>query len=431
MEIKPKADHWLYLLFVASLPFPTLFESRVFGVNVLLPDVLFLFAAAATITALIARRERPRLSAFHICLAAYGIAVALSTITSANPAQSSVKLVGKFYLIGIAALTFELISSGLSLKRVASAWLTGAALAVGLSLIGIVLFYFGVTDPSRNIVVHPIFGSLPPGNYPRIEGFFAYPAMFCNFLGVSWMLLLMLAFSGWIRLKYAIVLAGALLVVNAFTLTPGLGGIFLSTGYFAYSRLKGDRLLAGSLALGAGTAVAAAFLFAASFTLFSYGPDGTRVPLSDGELTLSHRARAWTTSLQTFLEDPIVGRGVGMPIARSEFVDPSGNRQLLTDAHNTYLSLLGETGLLGFAAFVGVVLFATLGVFQWKTDDPGARVVKLALLLALADGFFYQSLTGSYEDTRHLWVLFGIAAAYSATKIPGGSEQKKRPLPAS
>lgn len=417
MENKLKTEHWLYLLFVASLPFSTLFQSKLFGLTVQLPDLLFLIATAGFVVAVITQRETPRWSRFYLCLAAYACALVLSTITSANPAQSAAKLVGKFYLIGIAALTINIVTSAWMLRRVLQAWLSGAAIAVFLSLIGIVLFYLGVTDPNINLVVHPIFGSLPPGNYPRIEGFFLYPAMLCNFLGVSWMFLILFSSTGWLRTRTYVLLGAAMLIVNAFTLTPGLGGIFLSTGYFLRERLKNQRPIIAYLILGLTTLAAVAFFFAASFTLFSYDSANSRMPLIDGGMSPSHRALAWKTSLETFTTHPITGRGVGMPVARSEFIDPSGNRQLLTDAHNTYLSVLGETGILGFAAFMSIVLFPTLSLIRWRSTDVVDPTIKLCLLLALVDAFFYQSLTGSYEDTRHLWVLFGIAGVIGAANF--------------
>lgn len=425
MDEKLKIEHWLYLLFVASLPFPTLFQSKLFGVTVLLPDLLFLTAAVTSVASMLVGRELPRFGAFHICLALYAIAMILSTVTSANLPHSAAKLVGKFYLIGIAALTCYIINSVVMLQKVVAAWTTGAAVAIALSLIGILLFYLGVTDPSINLVVHPIFGSLPPGNYPRIEGFFAYPAMLCNFLGVSWMFLLLSTSLGWMRTRSALLVGSTLLIVNAFTLTPGFGGIFLSTAFFLRDKLKASPPYA-TVALGAGVVAAAAFLFVATFTLFSYDAGGTGMPLATGDVTLSHRARAWQTSLQTFSEFPIFGRGVGMPIARSEFIDPSGNRQLLTDAHNTYVSVLGETGLLGFVTFMGIVIFVTLSLFRWRADDAITQAIRLCLILALADSFFYQGLTGSYEDTRHLWVVFGMAAATTSSNFI-----KKRPQAAS
>lgn len=412
MHSNIRAELWPYLLFVASLPFPSILQLRFSSITFQLADILFLLAAAAWAVAYAARRRFLIPTWFYACLAAYALVIVLSAICSADPARSSVKVAGKFYLIGAAVLSLNSVTNMNDLKTVIRAWLIGAGLSLTLSVTGIILFYAGFTDPSRNIVLHPIFGSLPPGNYPRIEGFFFHPAMLCNFLGVTWMFVLLSGSANWLKMRSFRLFSVGLLVVNAFTLTPGLGGIFLSSAYFFRKKLleTGHRHL-GRSAMAAGILLAAAFFIAASVTLFSYDPDGTRVPLISGSISPSHRAVAWRTTFETFLQNPILGHGVGLPVARSEFIDPSGNRQYLGDAHNTYLSVLGETGLAGFFTFMSIIGFLLFGLARWRTQDALQNTVRACLLLALCDAFFYQSLTGSYEDARHLWVFFGISAA--------------------
>lgn len=412
MEDKLRAEQWLYLLFVFTHPFATPFH--IFGAPLQVSDLLFLATAAVWFISVAARRTSIRWSGFYICLAAYAVAVTLSTITSVDPTRSSVKLAGKFYLIAVAFLTFNIVTSLGVLKRILQAWLIGAGVVLFCSLLGIILFYAGLRDPAQNIVVHPIFGSLPSGNYPRIEGLFSYPSVLCNFLAVTWVFALAVWSNGWLRTRWFWLFGITLLIVDAFTLTPGLGGIFLATCIFVGKKLKGGF---GRLALASGLLIATAFLFAASVTLFSYDASGTRVPLIGGEISPSHRARAWQTAFETFLENPILGPGVGMPIANAQYTDPSGNAQLLTDAHNTYISLLGETGFLGFVTFMSIVFFVTFSLLRWKPESESIKTIWLCLVLAMLDAFFYQSLTGSYEDTRHLWVLFGTIAGVAFNEL--------------
>lgn len=412
MDNKLKAEQWLYVLFVASLPFATLPQLRFFDKTVQLSDLLFLASAAVWALTILAKREKLIWSWFYLCLAAYAFSAILSTITSVDPSQSSVKLFGKFYLIGLSFLTFNILTSTSMLKRVLQAWIFGVAIVLGFSLLGIILFYAGLKDPFQNIVVHPVFGSLPAGNYPRIEGFFSHPAMFCNYLGVTWMFALLLTSVGWLKTRSFWVLSAALFVVDLFTLTPGLGGIFLGAGYFFHGKFqKSQKPALGRLVLASGVLASSAFFFAAAFTIFVFNENGRRIPLANGEIIPSHRAVAWSGAFETFLQNPILGYGIDMPITKSEFTGPFGNRHLLTDAHNTYLSVLGETGLVGFLAFFSIICFVTLSLMWWKAETDFHKTIKICLLLALLDAFFYQSLTGSYEDSRHLWVLLGIAAA--------------------
>ena len=407
-----KTEDWLFAAFIATLPFPSLFRPEFLSPSIQISDLIFVIALFSWAVSIARNRRSIRWTGFYVCLAGHALAVTLSTIASVDPSQSGVKLAGKFYLIGIAVLAFNIITSATVFKKVLQAWIIGTALSLLFCLIGIFLFYAGLTDPEQNLVIHPIFGSLPAGNYPRIEGFFSYPAMFCNYLSVSWMFAVLMVSVGWLKTAKFRLFGISLWIVAFFTLTPGIGGIFLSTGWFlkrTFERSK-KRVL-GRAILFASLSAAAVLLFIASVTFVAYSPTGSTIPLANGEISRSHRAEAWRTALVTFWQNPIFGRGVGMPIADSRYTDPSGNNQLLTDAHNTYISVLGETGLVGFITFFSIVGFILYRLRQRDSESEFYGIVKLCLLLAFADAFFYQSLTGSYEDARHLWALFGISAA--------------------
>jgi len=402
-------EDWLFAAFVASLSFPSLFRPAFLGSSVQISDLIFLIALFFWVVAVARGLRTIRWSRVYLPLATYAVAVSVSTIVSADVSLSRAKLPGKLYLIGIAVLAFNIVGSTTVFKKILQAWIAAATLSLLLCVIGIILFYAGVKDPALNLVVYPTFGSLPVGNYPRISGFFYFPAMLCNFLSVSWMFAILMISVGWLKIAKFRVVAGALWIVNFFTLTPGIGGIFLSTGWFLNRKILSGFWRRTALILG--VAGAAIFLFIASVTFVAYSPTGSTVPLANGEVSPSHRAEAWRTAFATFLQNPVFGRGVGVAVSDARYTDPSGDNQLLADAHNTYLSVLGETGLVGFLAFFSIVGFIVYGLRRKDDETEFSSVVKLCLLIAFADAVFYQGFTGSYEDARHLWALFGIAAA--------------------
>ena len=409
MSTPLKLEQWLYLLFVVMLPFASVPELAGYTGNVQIADVVLLVTGLVWFVLWLARKRSIVWNPAYIFLAAYALAVTLSAILSVRPDQSAVKLVGKFYLIAIVFLTINIVTSLEILKSVLRAWLIGSGLVILLSLVGIAAFYLGFNDANQNLVLHPIFGSLPPGRYPRIEGFFNYPSLLCNYLSITAAFLVLSVSMEWLSKRIAIAFGISLLVVDAFTLTPGLGGIFLAAGIFVWTRA--ERRIVGRIALSAGILVAAVAFFAASVTLFSNTAAGSGVPIATGEISRSHRAEAWRTSFQSFLQSPILGRGIDVPVADSRFIDPSGNHQLLTDAHNTYLSVLAETGIAGFFAFTAFLICVFKSLMRIRHWDSGIGFAATILLIALVDACLYQGLTGSYEDTRHLWVLFAIAAA--------------------
>jgi len=124
------------------------------------------------------------------------------------------------------------------------------------------------------------------------------------------------------------------------------------------------------------------------------------------EGTLNSRTVIWKAGWDAFADAPIGGIGSGAyPEATIGVLGrPWG---YLPVAHNSYLSVLVETGLVGFALFTSALAVAgatalrlpgTTGLF-WRT-----------LLLVWAIGVF--SLTWEYR--KPTWVLFGLLAAHSA-----------------
>ncbi len=401
---------WPFLVLIATLPIVWPFNFRWAGLVVPIADRVFVISGCTWLFALITRKARISWSWFYLPLALYVTALILSTVNSVNPHFSAVKLVGKIYLIGLAVLSFNLMRSTSFLRRTVAAWQAGTIVTVVCSLAGVFLFYWGLKNRSVNIVLHG-YGSLPRGNYPRIQGFFEYPAMLCNYLSVSLLLALMMWSAGWLPTRWFRPLFIGILATSLFTFTPGLGGVALSlgTGLWLYLKEHHRAKLAWTTLIG-GIVIASAVFAASAVTLFSYSPTGTESPLAHAELKPSHRAMAWRTAFETFKQHPILGRGIGVPVSSATYVNPSGRRETLTDAHNTTLSVAGESGLLGLLAFGSIVVFLFRPLWPLQLSGSLNMVVKTYLMLALIDAFLFQSLVGSFEDTRHLWVLFGMLA---------------------
>jgi len=402
---------WVFLLLIAALPIVWPFSFRWRGLVVSLVDPIFVLAGCAWIFGVITKRTRIYWSWFYLPLGFYLIILSLSALASVNQQLSAVKLVGKIYLVALAVLSFNLIRSTGFMRRTAAAWQLGTIVTIVGSLAGIVLFYAGLKNPAANRVLHG-YGSLPKGNYPRIAGLFDYAAMLCNYLSVSLMLALMMWSLGWLTTRWLRPLMIGILGISLFTFTPGLGGVPLSLGIWLclYLKERGRPLLARIALVGA-IALAVTALAASAVTFYSYTWDGTESPAAHSELKASRRAIAWQTAFETFKQYPILGRGVGLPVSSAPYVNPSGGRGTLTDAHNTYLSLAGESGLFGILAFGGIIVFLLWRVSPLQLNGPINVVIKTYLVLALVDAFLFQSLIGSFEDTRHLWVLFGMLAA--------------------
>ncbi len=140
-----------------------------------------------------------------------------------------------------------------------------------------------------------------------------------------------------------------------------------------------------------------------------------KIPIIEKRLDPSARVLAWQTSLPTIIENPVFGRGLGMPVADVRYESPTGF-QHLTDAHQMWLNIAGQAGLFGFSALCVICIFFSRQTFPFNFADSKA-VLRTALGLAFSSAFLYQGLTGSFEDSRHLWVLFGLLGSITENKF--------------
>jgi O-antigen ligase len=95
------------------------------------------------------------------------------------------------------------------------------------------------------------------------------------------------------------------------------------------------------------------------------------------------------------------------------YVNPSGIYELLTDAHNTWLSVLVQCGIAGLVAFVAMITALLRGASLRASATTRDRLLS-GLTMAFVAGVLYQTLAGSFENTRHIWVLIGLLAAVKA-----------------
>jgi O-antigen ligase len=143
---------------------------------------------------------------------------------------------------------------------------------------------------------------------------------------------------------------------------------------------------------------------AISFTL-AFMPETTwkRWGGMGGELeqgSWSGRKAIWSAGLELVREYPVLGVGAG------------GFRTATSSAlvaHNTFLSVLVEEGLVGFALFLLLILSLTLPALRLPTVE---RNLWLVLLATWAVGV--SSLT--WETKKATWFLFGLAAARLAAR---------------
>lgn len=366
-------------------------------------DFLFLVTGSLLFVSALFRKRRPRYREFYLLLFFYVFTLFVSCFHSANPSASFWRLPAEVYLVGLCVLSFNMIDSEVELKHTVLAWLAGCGISVLIGLFTIVFFYSSPGNSLLDLLTYH-YGAVPLGNYPRITGTFISASMFCNYLNVGLVLTLLAGSTKWISTKIAWPLAAGIFICSVFTISVGLGGIFLAIGIWLWLTLS--KKSTAKAALIAGILIAAAFLAMSGFSL-------TQFPLVP-----SGRMLVWKEALQTFADNISFGHGLGLPVANVMFGNSEGGFSLLTDAHNSFLSVAAQSGIFVLIAIVAMTVFI---LREWRNAARNAtrNMTSTALGLAFLCSFVYQGLTGSFEEARHLWVLMGMFLATTRIEVTG------------
>jgi O-antigen ligase len=236
--------------------------------------------------------------------------------------------------------------------------------------------------------------------------------MLCNYLTVGVMLLLAAFRMGWVRHRYFLPILSIHIVAAFFTLTPGLGGFVLAIALWVALTIGSGRQHLRKAALIAGPATAALSILVAAFTLREIPTSPFRLHFFGINIDPTQRLLTWQDALNTFIANPLFGQGLGLRVAEVKFLAPSGQMQMLTDAHNSFLSVAAQAGVPGLAAIM------VLCFLVYRTARGGMRRgdhLITAMLIAFVSAFVVQGLTGSFEDARHLWLLIGLI--YGRSKV--------------
>ena len=177
-------------------------------------------------------------------------------------------------------------------------------------------------------------------------------------------------------------------------LTSSRGGIIATTPAFFYILGSVTRLTLLRRVL------LTTVLVGALYVLFPLVPQNSldRIATTEAELTegnLSNRKIIWEAGFPIFLEHPINGAGSGSFLATVKFK----NRNVA--AHNTYLTILVEVGLVGFALFA-IILLMTL---RHAIRQPKVYATMwTAVVLIWIIGVF----SINWEIRKHTWLVFSL-----------------------
>ena len=397
---------FLILIFSLSVGTPLIYALNQ---RFALSDFIFPFVSILFLSAIVTGVVKFRWHKFYWLLLFYFAAMLFSAAFSVDRKHSFIKLAGETYLIGLAVLTFNLVRTEQHFRQSILVWLSGTLLTVLVGIFTILLFYIE-RDSSILSYFTSIYGAVPVGNYPRLTSTFISASMFCNYLNVSLVLVFAAEKLEFIKKKTALIFAVLILICALFTISSGIGGIVLTMGFWFWAQFNDSSKLFAKFSLIGAVSFAILF-FGVNFAALQKYPNAPffiKIPFSNIELLPSPRFLVWSGSFQTFLDNFWNGRGLGEDVCSVLFQNTDGNLSNLSDAHNVFLSVAAQNGIFGLIA-VSLIIFCIARKFSLKTFEfEHSKLLKNYLVLAFICAFFYQGLTGSFEDARHLWVLIGL-----------------------
>lgn len=247
--------------------------------------------------------------------------------------------------------------------------------------------------------------SISAFDLPQFKGIQAITASFRHyndfggFLTVLFFVALGFLISKGFRIKIKIGIAGLLVLIMGnllFTYSRGAWISFLFAGilFFVFLPFKKSKFILVSILLLFGIVLVCNISLFQRF-LFIFHPYGD-----------ANRFHLWKVAFDIFKSAPFLGKGIGTFMHYTAYLGPQY-------AHNCYLQILAETGIVGFSAFMWFLIEVLARGFKkiMKNKDVLFMGVFFAIIAFLIHSFFDTHLF-SLKLSKIFWVLMSFLAIY-------------------
>ena len=273
------------------------------------------------------------------------------------------------------------------------AWVVSSAFVSALGVMGSLLYQVGGVETVFALQF-------------RAQGTFEDSNLFAAHVGVSFFLTILLWLmtnrrEWWLLLIVPLQLAAVLLSASRGSLLAVGVALTALAFFFSSTRVK----------WAAGFAVFMLGLLVMALpnreALLQSNPATARLTTTTVDLDnpeAQQRRNLWEVAWRAWQANPWLGVGRG-----NYGLGAGGEAQAIGFAHNTYLGILAETGILGFGTYAMVVTTVGLPVLLLARHRSHARAsLLLAALLVVA----LSGITINIENYRGLWMLLALMEAY-------------------
>ena len=130
----------------------------------------------------------------------------------------------------------------------------------------------------------------------------------------------------------------------------------------------------------------------------------------------TERILIWQSAWNMFKDHPILGVGLGQYTEnyQQKYISPQAKEPNLTHAHNNFMQMLAENGIVGFAGFVimfGYVIFKNL-IAWFRTRNVYALMIVSATVCLLLQGFTEYNV-GNSAVIKMYWLVLGLLVVLS------------------
>jgi O-antigen ligase len=397
----------LFLLLILVLPFDGLKFAGVLGLS----NALMVVIALKSVLEMASGRRRLYRSWIYLPMSLFTVAVVVSSINAADPAFSLRLGLTVFSGMAITVAALNLLKDVASLDRAVFAVILAAVYVAVVGLAQIVMWRLAGWE----VLNLRFFDLMNLGlTVPHLASVFESEAILGIYLICGTVCALTFAFGPRkvgrgrrFRASAIVLLLASLLTFSRALIVTYMVGLPLVL--FAAKRRLGRRLRPWMIV------VAAPFLLAAGWKTIQlvneWNPGSTLTRLS-----------LFRGGLATVMEHPLFGNGLGVPIYPQSWGlartlsgagrDLTSEDYVPRDLHNTYLSLLVNTGGVGFVSFCWIL------VAVWREGrrrprtiaDPRQVMFRRGLLGAFALTLMSIGFNG-VVGVKAIWLVFGLAAA--------------------
>jgi O-antigen ligase len=261
------------------------------------------------------------------------------------------------------------------------------------------------------------FRALPPDVMPF--GPFVNPNHFAGFVELVSPLGLAMLLSGAVRRdKLPLLIVLSILPIGALALSASRGGIISFLFEFVMliflMRRKGERrrqlVMAGSLALVAGFL---ALWLGLGWTVERFEH------LSQGDISRDRRVSIFRDTWKIVRDHPWTGTGLGTLETVFPRYESYYDGRIVDHAHNDYLELLADTGLIGGASMLGfIALLAWRGLSNLRSTHNPVRQFVYAGSLVACTGLLLHSMVDFNLHIPSNALLFLLLAAMATCGAP-------------